>query len=375
MPRPLVPVLAALLAVAAAAPWFAASGGAQEATETAEAAAPGATGREVLLRAGVRALPEAPASLRLSRTTLAPGAVLATSVPDGPSFVVVEAGQPVVVVEGDAVALPAGEGSAGRVPVPIGEAITLEVGDRLAFPTATSRTFRNDGPGEVGLLIASLTADGQPSGDEVGEAAGVESESLGQGTAETLPAGAAMTLERLVLVEGSGVPAHDGPVLVAVEAGGFASTIETGDVQLSAAGAPGKPVAADAGEVIAVRPGDALFFPSGMAATPPLSGEGEVVLLRFGLIAIDIGTPEPVAGIAVAAEVRVIEDEVRLRDAPSLDGALVAPLAAGQRLTVTGLPEEGDGLLWYPVSDAADPSLAGFVAADFVEVVAAEPDA
>lgn len=364
MPRPSVLVQAFLVvSLAMASPTATAARG-QDETPT-----PGTreTGREVVLRAGVRGLPEAPAVLRLARTTLAPGALLATADAGGPSFVAVETGSPILIVDGDAVALPAGEGSSGRVPVPIGEPVTLQIGDRLAFPAETPRTFRNDGSAEVGLLIASVISDSDAFTDA--EADGVSSETLGQGTAEALPETGAITLERLVLVEGIGVPAYDGPVLVAVEAGGFASTVETGDVQLSEGGAPGEPVEADNGESIAVRPGDALFFPNGMAATPPLVGDGEVVVLRFGIVPIEIGTPRPTEAIPVESEVRVTNDDVRLRDAPSLDGALVASLAAGQRLTVIGPPEDGDGVRWYPVADAADPTIAGYVSADFIEAV------
>lgn len=341
---------------------------AQEGTSTPE---DGAVGRTVLLRAGVRALPEAPAVVRLDRATLAPGATLATPEPAGPRFVLVEAGRPVVVVEGAAVALPTGEGTGGRVAVPIAEEVTLEVGDRLALPAATPSLFRNDGIEDAVILVASIEPQRE---SEDAEAAtdddGIGRETLGQGTADTLPAEAALTLERFVLVEGLAVPAAGGPVLVTVEEGGFGSTVETGDVQISEGGAPGEAIGAEPGEVVAVRPGDALFFPRGMAATPPLAGDGEVVLLRFGVVPIELGTPEPAGDIPVGSVIEVVQDEVRLRDAPSLDGALVAALAAGQTLTVTGPAEPGDGLRWYPVADAADPTLVGYVAADFVVEVA-----
>lgn len=340
---------------------------AQEATSTPE---DGAVGRTVLLRAGVRALPEAPAILRLDRTTLAPGATLATPEPAGPRFILVEAGRPVVVVEGAAVALPTGEGTGGRVTVPIAEEVTLEVGDRLALPAATPSLFRNDGIEAAVILIASIEPQRESDDEAATDGDGIERETLGQGRADALPAEAALTLERFVLVEGLAVPAAGGPVLVAVEAGGFGSTVESGDVQISEGGAPGEAIGAAPGEVVAVRPGDALFFPRGMAATPPLAGDGEVVLLRFGVVPIELGTPEPTGDIPVGSVIEVVQDEVRLRDAPSLAGALVAALAAGQTLTVTGPAERGDGLRWYPVVDAADPTLVGYVAADFVVEVA-----
>ncbi|MBW3575862.1 MAG: hypothetical protein KY450_13660, partial [Actinobacteria bacterium] len=72
------------------------------------------------------------------------------------------------------------------------------------------------------------------------------------------------------LAAGAGLPAYPGPVLVAVDEGGFAATLDAGDVQLSEGGGPGtRPEIVAAGS-LAVRAGDALFFPRGMEATPPL---------------------------------------------------------------------------------------------------------
>jgi hypothetical protein len=52
--------------------------------------------------------------------------------------------------------------------------------------------------------------------------------------------------------------------------------------------------------------------------------------------------------------------------APSLEGEPIAAPQQGQALGVTGPAVEGDGFVWLPVSDPADPTLTGFVAADFL---------
>jgi uncharacterized protein YgiM (DUF1202 family) len=63
------------------------------------------------------------------------------------------------------------------------------------------------------------------------------------------------------------------------------------------------------------------------------------------------GGPQP-QGLAVGATVTVDTDLLNLRDAPSLDGDVIAVLAFGTRLTITGASESADGYTWYPVSSA-----------------------
>lgn len=324
-----------------------------------------APARELLLQAAVRRLPESPAVVRLSRLTLELDAAQETAAPPGVEFAVVETGAPVAAVDGDAVLLPAADAGASQ-PLAAGAEVALAPGDRLAFPLGTPRAFRNDGTEPASLVIAAVLPADEAA--EVGDAEGVTTEILGEGTAAELPAGTAVvTLERFRLTDGDGVPAYPGPALLAVEEGGFSSSLAAGDVQLSRGGGPGERPAGGPDDAFPVRPGDALFFPQGMDATPPLEGDGAVVLLRLGIRSVDLATAadaeEP---FPVGATVVVARPDVRLRAEPSTDGAVLAGLAQGQTLLITGPPEAGSDRRWYPVADPTDPSLAGFVAAEFL---------
>lgn len=64
--------------------------------------------------------------------------------------------------------------------------------------------------------------------------------------------------------------------------------------------------------------------------------------------------------------VSTTEDLVRMRDAPSTDGEIVDEMPIGTGLTVTGPPEEGDGITWYPVENAESGDK-GYVAQQFIE--------
>jgi hypothetical protein len=70
--------------------------------------------------------------------------------------------------------------------------------------------------------------------------------------------------------------------------------------------------------------------------------------------------------LAEGSTVRIIEDEVNMRSAPTTDAEIVEVVARGTELTVTGPPEEGAGLTWYPVRDL-ETGLAGYVAQQFLE--------
>lgn len=363
---------AALLAVIlfASVPVLARGQESTPATGSPEAARP--PGRELLLQAAVGELPEAPAIVRLSRLEMETGAAVTTPGRAGPTFVLIEAGGLTAEVNTSALLLPAGADSGATVSgtFPIGP------GDRLALTADTSLTFRNDGAEPVTALIAvvlSATAANGPAAtpDPSAGAPGITDRILGEGLATTLPTDrAAVTLERFVLISGLGVPAYPGPVLVAVEAGGFASTLDAGDVQLSAGGQPGVRPTVAAGEAFAVRAGDAVFFPNGMEATPPLTGDRPLVLLRLGILPVAASTPSADTpadpGFEVGATVVVTENAVRLRAAAGVESAILAGLAAGQQLVITGPPVTASGVVWYPVQDLANPALTGFVAADFL---------
>ncbi len=334
-----------------------------------------APGRELLLQATVRSLPSAPAVVRLSRVTLAPGGAFEPAPSPGPTFAVVESGTATTQTAGPAVLLRSGaEGNQEPLDILPAEPAVLAAGDRLAVPAETAFSLRaEDRPAAV--LIAEV-APPSPGGDAVpvgnpatGETSrnGVTVQVLGEATTRDLPEGAAaVTLERFTLTAGFGLPGYAGPVLVAVEKGGFASTLEAGDVQVSQGGQAGSRPPVEVGGSVAVRAGDALFFGDGMGPTPPLAGTGTLVLLRLGLLPIGAETASA-EGIAAGARVVVTQPGVRLRATPSTEGEVIAGLAAGQALVVTGSPVAGSGLLWYPVTDPNDPATTGFIAGDFLE--------
>ena len=85
------------------------------------------------------------------------------------------------------------------------------------------------------------------------------------------------------------------------------------------------------------------------------------------------GADESDAGAYPAAGtvLMVNDDDVRIRADPSVNGAILAGLSAGQLVVVLGEPVDADGYIWYPVQDAAAPELQGWVAAPFLSLAAA----
>jgi hypothetical protein len=83
----------------------------------------------------------------------------------------------------------------------------------------------------------------------------------------------------------------------------------------------------------------------------------------------DAPTPPP-TDYAEGATV-VTTDAVNLRATPSRQGDILAELAPGTSLTVTGAVERAQGLDWVPVTTAE--GLSGYVAADFVVPAAPAP--
>lgn len=357
------------------------------------------SGRELLLQATLGEVPEPPVLLRLTRTTLEPGASSTTLVSPGPEFGLVETGNLIILVGGDAVVLPAG-GAAGTESrrIPTGGGAELATGDRVAYLADTPRTYRNAGRQPASLLTVTILPasgaeptvlpgpDGTPLPEDVSVA---DSRVLGEAEVEALPAGrSALTIERFTLSDGDGIVAYPGPVLVAIEEGAFSSSLNQGEVRVFRGDDPGAGADATQGATFSVGAGDALFFPDGMAETPPLEGEGRLILLRVGILGVGEAsatgaaeaTAEPTAEVTVeatAAEtataatieegttVVVIEDGVNLRAGPATDAEIAAELPSGYVLVVTGEAVAGDGLTWYPVQDPID-GQEGFIAADLV---------
>ena len=335
---------------------------------------PNAAGQEILLQAALEWRGSDPVALQLLRITLEPGGRSPLHAHPGLEFGVIESGRLTVRVTGRAVVLPAGASTGeGSQVLPEGVEVTLAAADRIAYAPGTAMTFRNPGPERTTLLAATvlpagpeappgaLYPGGTPTADDV---AGVRSEILGEAVTEAVPQGrSAITLERLSLRSGATVPGYAGPVLVAVEEGGLSGAVRAGEAEVPA-GTPGATPSVDGRAGFRLSAGKSLFLPRGMAETPPLGGEGVVVLLRLGILALpeEAGTPAATPAATTAAEGRRlgvgtrVEETVagaRLRAAPSLEAEVLAGLEQGGMLVVAG-PAEADeaGRVGYLVEDA-----------------------
>jgi len=342
--------------------------------------------RDLLLQASIAELPAGPVTLEFIRITLAPGATSPPHAHPGPEFGVVESGILTVRVETPAVLLPAaGDTAEASMVTPVGEEFPVARGDRIAYPTGTTLTFRNAGEEPASLLAVTILpageeappgviwADEPPAPDDT---VGVTSELLGRAAVAELPASpVAVTLERFVLSAGDQISAYPGPALVAVEAGSLTGSVTEGEVEVAQAGTASGEANATPGAEFAVTANEALFFPRGMSETPPLSGDGSLTILRLGILDLPATAAEEDAGASLAegaaeseagTTVVVAYSDVNLRAGPSTAAATIAVLQPGQVLEVTGPAEEGDGRLWVPVRDPADPSRSGYVAAEFL---------
>lgn len=336
---------------------------------------------DLVLRATIERSAAGPVGLRLIRIVLEPDGESPLHAHPGLELGVVEAGQLAVRVEGRAVLLRAGAASEASELVPVGVEVSLGPGDRIAYAPGALMTFRNPGPEPATMLAATVLAAGPdappgavyPGGAPSAEdEAGVSSEILGEAVVEVAPGTSAVTLERLRLVSGDLVPGFAGPVLAVVEAGALSVSVLAGSYELPAA----TPAASPAAEAeLALAAGQSIVFPDGMAATAPLGGEGAVTLLRLGIVPLDSGSPtavpaDPTTGepgtIAAGTRVVVVVPEARLRAEPSLDGEVLAGLAQGSVLIVTGAPVAGVDRLWYPVQTVEAPVITGYVASELV---------
>jgi hypothetical protein len=82
----------------------------------------------------------------------------------------------------------------------------------------------------------------------------------------------------------------------------------------------------------------------------------------------DTPTPlpfNPDSALPEGTTVVTIEDGVRMRSDPSVDGEIVDELDKGIELEITGAPEEGDGFTWYPVRNPENDD-EGWIVQDFV---------
>lgn len=79
----------------------------------------------------------------------------------------------------------------------------------------------------------------------------------------------------------------------------------------------------------------------------------------------EVETPAEPLELAVGDVIETTEDQVNLRGEPTSSADIIAELALGVQLEVTGEPVEADGYTWYPVI-VLETSQAGYVAQDFI---------
>ncbi len=335
---------------------------------------------EDLIAAELDELPPPPAFVRLVRITVQPGASVPTHSHPGPEFALLESGTLAVSGAGE-LAVVRAKGGAERAAADT--SLVLSVGDRIAFPAGVAFTFANPGndPASLLTLIVLPAGAGRPAGAEVmatpttGDA-GVWSKPLGDAVAPGWPAAPiALAVERVTIPAGEPLPAVPGPVLLSVERGNLAFALRSGDYEVSRAG--GAPRSrSGSGTTERIGPGDAVFFPGGVNALPRSAQDDEVVLIRVTFTGAGNATPVPVAPATPTAvppsglygpgdRSVVTEDGVRLRTEPSTTANIVAELAAGSVLVVTGSPVAGSDGAWYPVTNEAGDA-SGFVSEAFL---------
>jgi quercetin dioxygenase-like cupin family protein/uncharacterized protein YgiM (DUF1202 family) len=352
----------------------------------------------------LEAFPTAPVSIRLLRITLAPGASSPMHTHPGPEFDLVESGTLTVTSEGDADVVRAG---AEPVTGPL-DGEELGEGDLVVFPPHSGMNLQNTSDEDVVLLSAvfhpvsedvpsTRYTDGNPAPDAFD---GVSFQVLGDGIAQTFPAGpATIALETVDVPAESTLPGFDGAALYSLANGSFAFSVGEGDVQVSRTDSPGlRPNAAPEQE-FTLSAGDAAFFPSGVSDTPRDGQTDPLSVLRLsalpsesisaGPAAITFQSPEAAESdddaddatqetfteIAVGAPVVTNTDTVNLRAEPSVEGEVVEQLDEGTELTVIGGPEDADDYTWWQVSiDGTDGPTEGWVAADFIALVGATED-
>ncbi len=393
--------------------------GARQVSAQATPTAPPLVG-DVLLRTTLAdGLPAAPSLVRLLRITLAPGAAVPMHSHPGPEMNVVESGTLTIEVDGEAILTRAGAAAGPEATPPAaGQAFEMGAGDQITFLEGTPFSLRNEGDEPVVLLSTVVLAAGDPrptgliwrDGTPTPDALeGVAFHVLGDGAAPTMPGGpATVTLERVDLDAGEPIPAASGPVLLSVVNGGVEFVVRGGSVQVSRTAAPGPQMDAALGVEYRLQPGDALYAPAGLSETPRPQAAGPLTLLRLSLLGTDVPGATPAAGVEPGAiEVRaggapaagavtptvtapaeedtaatpvseaafeagttvvVNESGVRLRAEPSTDAEIVTDLDEGTVLLITGPAEAAGDFLWYPVQDAEDPDLTGYVVEDFVDL-------
>ncbi|CAN5794108.1 hypothetical protein BH24CHL4_BH24CHL4_16570 [soil metagenome] len=381
---------------------------------------------EILFTATLEAgqVPVAPSFVRLLRITLEEGASSPLHTHPGPEFGLIEQGTLTVEVNGPSTL---SNQPVDGTPTPEEEATTgaefeMEAGEFITYLPQSPMTFRNGGTDPVSILSAVLLPagnqhppgvtylNGQPAANAFD---GVSPEILGDGVATVLPAGAAtITVERLRLGSEDPIPAFSETVLLSLESGVLDFTVAGGKVQVSRTATPGPQPDTSPGTDISLSRGDAVFFPLGMREVDRTGVDGDLTLLRLTIRAAgedadptptengigeiralaagveetpSAGTPaaspeaggtpvtgdpddsEPVMGEGALVESN--SEGVNVRSGPGTSFEVVTQVFIGDQMRITGEAEEADSFLWWPIELVNDPSVTGYIADDFIELV------
>jgi len=367
-------------------------------------------------------LPPAPVFMRLLSISMDPGSSSPNHTHPGPEFWYVQSGVVTVKVQGPTILLKNGQGEK-EAPAPVNENFDMKRGDRITFIPGTPLTFANKGTDSVTILIGVILpaghqfppgvtyVDGQPAADAF---QGLTTQILADGRSDVFPNGqTTITVDRVKMTSGQALPALPNTELISVAKPSMEVTIVSGEVYESRTASPGPqetPLAA--GTSLQLGEGDALFLPAGNqeatrdasladltvyrlwvegtepAATPVPADSVGVIQITGPKAPEPTATPEasktpkPTAQpteqatqeptltatgkFQVGETVYVNDTSVRLRDAPTTSSNIVTGLTINQELVITGESQSGDDITWWPVADASDSTLAGWVAEQFL---------
>ncbi len=344
--------------------------------------------------------PAAPVSVRLLRMTLEPGASSPMHIHPGPEFDFVVSGSLTVNSQGDAIVVGA---NGNEVTRPLSADI-LTAGDLVVFPAGIGMNLINNGSDNLVLYSAvfhPITEGAQsttyPNGNPPADAFdGLSYEVLGDGQIQAFPSGeTTFSLEEIVADAGVELPGTEGAALYSLVEGEFGFAVVSGSVQVSRTASPGLRPNAAPDQEFTLAPGDAAFFPSGVQNTSRADQTGALDLLRLSATPTEPLTLEPAQirflppsaepaateepttevsnEIGIGATVRTTSPAVNLRAEPGVNTNSITQLDEGIELLVIGGPEEADEYTWWQVQGVEDPSIEGWLAVDFIELVAGAP--
>jgi quercetin dioxygenase-like cupin family protein len=343
------------------------------------------------------AFPQAPVSVRLLRMTLEPGASSPMHIHPGPEFDYVISGSLTVNSQGEATVVGANGSEVTRAL----SADILVAGDLVVFPAGIGMNLINAGTETLVIYSAvfhPITEEGQstvyPGGNPSADAfAGLSYEVLGDGQIQAFPTSATtFTLDEIVIPAAGDLPGSTGAALYSMVDGEFGFAVEAGSVQVSRTASPGLRPNAAPDQEFTLAAADAAFFPAGVTDTPRADQPGELSILRLAAVPSEARALEPavisflppsaependegevLTEIGIGATVRTASGTLNLRAEPSTSANAITQLDEAVELLVIGGPEDADEYTWWQVQGIADPSLEGWLAADFLELVSGAP--